>query len=135
MSATDFALQFDFKPVVIPETGDMSVTFRGTGDSSCYTFSVSPIDGNWYFGRKWKGEWQEVQGDFIPSMRVGQAMRVLLLARGEGMAVFLDGRPVSYMMDASIRGDANYLGAWSDQGANVVDVDNVKFWDLNNLLP
>lgn len=58
-----------------------------------------------------------------------------MIARGNQYAVYIDGQPIAYTTHNELLDGAYVLiGIYSSPGYSEVDFDNVKFWDLNNLL-
>ena len=49
---------------------------------------------------------------------------------GEEIAVYLNGQPLTYLEDDAATGDGNHFG-FSSYQAIQVEIDNLKFWDLN----
>jgi hypothetical protein len=58
---------------------------------------------------------------------------VTVIAWRDQAAVYLNGQPVAYRDDSTMRGDEHYLSLNSGSGTGEVEFDNVRFWDITYL--
>jgi len=132
-NASDFVLEFDFTP---RQCAGCSISI--TVDAEAYRFVVWPLGGP-QFSDAWDfwlpGTDLPIAGGPTDQVRQGQATRLTLVARGSRMVVYLN-QQFTYAYDlAASRGGDNSI--WveppSDQPLTVVDLDNLRLWDISGL--
>jgi hypothetical protein len=132
--ATDFAISFDVTPRVIGSGSSFAVTFR-SGNDQWYDFHCN-LNDDWC-GMMAFLEGQEgfvISGD-MSGTDPRQRRNILVIAKGNEFAFYIDERPFVYVRDNRLHGERIDIGLWSSPGSSEIDFDNVKFWDLNNLKP
>jgi tetratricopeptide (TPR) repeat protein len=125
--AQDFVLQFDFDPVQVDPNMMIAVGFRHTGDES-YHLRFEP-EYNYIILSL-----SNVPGELA---RVEHPLsgwsRVLLIVRGDTIAVYLNGEPQIFIRDSTLTGAGNI---WFQINAPA-DVsclfDNLLFWNLDDI--
>jgi len=134
LNARDFVISFDAQPVLALVPSRFVVTFRGEPGGH-YDFGCN-LNDEWCdlmeFDERDQG-W-ELYDQYYGTYRLGRK-HLMLIARGADFAMFINGQPFAHVRDSSLQGDWNDIGLWSTEGEAAVDFDNVRFWDLNNLLP
>ncbi|MFH1907304.1 MAG: hypothetical protein ABIL11_07985 [Chloroflexota bacterium] len=133
--ATDFVLKYEFTPVTIGSDSAVCSNFRSS-NAGGYNFCVVLSDDWWGMGGLPPG------GDYYTILEGGSngvsayhTTRITIIARGDEFAFYIDDRLVGYTKDDSYHGNWVDIGVWTPNDVAAVDVDNVQFWDLNNLLP
>ena len=61
--------------------------------------------------------------------------RITIFARGDEFAFYIDDRMVGHTKDSSYNGNLANIVIWTPNDVTAVDIDNVQFWDLDNLKP
>jgi serine/threonine protein kinase len=128
----DFALEFEFTPRSIPSEVWVGVAFRAEGDHyNHFTVSIwdAPESGV-VFGKNEPGVLAEAETRLTG---MGQKTKALVIARGDQAALYLNDQAILFGDDLWERGGGVVLGITSVSGESVVEFDNVRFWDLNNL--
>jgi hypothetical protein len=135
IAADDFVIQFEFSPVATVSTDYIQFLFRQ--EHQIYYGLDLSLGGSWsiYFNSSTAGH--QVCDGMTGQTRVGQTRTVLFIAQGDKLAFYLDGQPIGYCQDDTIFiTEVASLFVDSPTRSNIeVDFDNIKFWDLNNLLP
>jgi hypothetical protein len=132
--AANFVLEYEFIPINMASSDVVVLIFR-QGQDTYYDLGFS-LNGFWHIYYNSSGGGHAVsqgQGDKI---RLGQKTTVLFIVQDENMALYLNGQPIWFGQDRSqLSGGWFSLLVHSPTGDIAVDFDNIKFWDLNNLLP
>ena len=133
----DFILQFDLTPEEIDPSGGANVLFRSHSEGNTDIYCWLAFRDSW-----WDIACENRSGD--RQIAAGKTSRgitdrtttVTLIVSGDEIALYLDGRPVGYGQDEDhLTGSGPHFDVYAPQGTTTVDIDNVKFWDLNNLKP
>jgi hypothetical protein len=133
--ATDFVLKYEVKPVRIGSGSSVCTNFR-SGDDGGYNFCVGLSDDNWGMGGfPPGGDYYTVLEGGSSGVNANRTTRLTIIARGDEFAFFVDDNPIGYIKDDSYHGSTVEIGVYTPNDIALVDVDNVQFWHLNNLLP
>jgi len=133
--ATNFVLKFEFTPVLIGAGGDQCTNFRD-GDDGGYNFCLALSDDWWGMGNfPSEGDYFLLTEGGANGVSANHTSRITIIARGDEFAFYIDDRFVGYKQDGAHYGNWIVIGVWSPDNAATADIDNVKFWDLDNLKP
>jgi len=130
-SGHDFGLQFEFTPIRATDDFFVIVSYRYISGFKT-NFYVSG-DGEWVINYieeypfrviAWYGS---EESDLIG---MGRMTRVLILAKGDQVAIYLNDRPLAYYRDQIGGSDGDTGFGVSSSGVTEVDFDNVIFWRL-----
>ncbi len=133
--ATDFVLEFEFTPRLAREGSAMAVGFRWS-EPGGYGFNINLIDPWWgmiLIPKEQEG--RIIKDGDAEKSGLNRTTYVTVIAQGSRFAFYVNSKPFAYVEDVAFGGDWSSIGVWSPNGPAEVDFDNVKFWDLNNLLP
>lgn len=130
----DFVLEFDLTPRSIDPRGGVHVLFR-------YTYQ-----GYYALGFFRDGAWNIVYSDHktgdhtitsgeSDQIGIDQTTKVILIVRRDEMAVTLNGQPAGYGRYTAPMDNGLTFSLYAPGGTTAVDIDNVRFWDLNSLKP
>lgn len=137
MLASDFVFQVDVRADVlesIPERvskADILLRERASVGGS-YSLSLLPQLAKWEIYDHVDGA-QLATGSLPDLVSMGQWMKIVVVARGNQFAVFINDQPIAYFVDDTIPDGQNKLGAGGGGGRADVKFDNVKFWNLENV--
>jgi tetratricopeptide (TPR) repeat protein len=129
---TDFVLEVDLR-FINQGNGAAHVLFR-SNNTSHYGVNLSP-EGRLWFHKNVNGIHVALPQTEIPisSFRSGEAFNHLtLIARGNQMAAYINGEPVSILTDSSSSQGTFLLGVCSDTALQVL-FDNLKVWDVSGI--
>lgn len=116
----DFVWIMEFTPRVVNGTSGM-----GFGCPGLLVY-LSPATSSIFLIDTKIGEYRSDIGKDITS-------RVLIIVKGNRVAIFLNDRPIYYR--DGLKNEGRYLQFDTDQGSGSTEIhiDNVKFWRLNNI--
>ena len=138
MWASDFVFQIDVRADVlegVPEhVSEVDILLREQASKGgSYSLSLYPQLAKWEIYDHVDGT-QLATGSLPDFASMGQWMKIVVIARGNQFAVFINDQPISYFVDDTIPDGQNKLGAGSPGGGKAdVKFDNVKFWNLDNV--
>jgi hypothetical protein len=138
-----FVFQFDIIPRRLNVSDEVGSIFRhgGTEDSESWeAFMISPGGGT-SGGDRWSwirdpgasGEPIVLESGELPILHFSEPTRVTVIASRDEAAVYLNGQPVAYRDDSTMRGEWHTLFLSSVSGVSEVEFDNVRFWDITDL--
>ncbi|MEW6092983.1 MAG: hypothetical protein AB1531_03355 [Chloroflexota bacterium] len=132
--AVNFVMSYQFVPRVIGEETWMDLLFRGS-ETTWYDIGIRPNDGLWDIAiRREDGSYDVLAEGYINPIQIDQEVYVVVVVQGNLMGFFVDNEPAGYANNFELYTDWVDFSAYSSDYA-VVDVEFVRFWDLNNLLP
>jgi hypothetical protein len=127
LQARDFAMQFDVIPVTTQADSVVRFFYRHVqGYSNEITFDLSIQSGTWVFASNLPDGYTVFGEGAHPAIQPGEPLTILVLARGEQTAVYLNGAPLAYGSDTGTTGDFIFFDVISDSGDSA-EFDNVKF--------
>ena len=144
LKAINFVLQFDFTPKFLAYNSFIAVVFRNAdlyGDKSYYSFGFSPSTNWWGMEKDTKGGMSAstLESGFTTQLSVGAKTKLLIIARGDQVAVYLNDKPLVHHSGILDSGDWVTITS-GDRGSGLgveghteVDFDNVQFWNLDNI--
>jgi hypothetical protein len=91
---------------------------------------VFPNEQRWTFGYSSEQDAQVFGSDTTQTINPANWLTVLVVARGEEVALYLNNAPVAYGTDSWTVGDTIMLFADATSGNLTVEFDNILFWDL-----
>jgi hypothetical protein len=131
LQARDFVLQFDLLPVTFSPGASTGVYFHHvSGIPEEIRLDVFPSEQRWTFGYNGAQDAQIFDSETTQAINAVNWLTVLVVSRGEDVALYLNGIPTSYGTDSWTLGDAVMLFADAPSGSLTVEFDNVLFWDL-----
>jgi hypothetical protein len=134
LQARDFLLQFEVKPLEASPTASISAFFRHVqGTQTRVSFEAYPYQGRWIYHRDLPGAEETFAEDKDAAIRTGETLMVQILAYGDQTAVYLNQVPLVYATDDLADGDWIFFGVNSPSGQTIVQFDNLKFWNLENM--
>jgi hypothetical protein len=133
--ATNFVLEFSLTPRTISSESWIGANFR-CSDNISYNYGVIPSQDWWGMGiTEPDADWRGLLEGSTDQVEPDRQARITIIAQGDRFAFYLNGRPLGHIRDSTLQGAWISIGVYSPSGAAQVDLDNVKLWDLNNLLP
>jgi hypothetical protein len=134
---SDFVFQVDVRADVlerVPErVSKVDILLREQASvGGSYSLSLYPQLAKWEIYDHVDGT-QLATGSLPDLVSMGQWMKVVVVARGNQFAVFINDQPIAYFVDDTIPDGQNKLGAGGGGGRAEVKFDNVKFWNLENV--
>jgi hypothetical protein len=133
--ATNFVLRYEFTPVTIGSGSAICSDLRA-GNDGLYHFCVSLSDDGWGMGSSPNGDdWYGILEGGGNGVSANHTTRITIFARGDEFTFYIDDRFVGYKKDNSYNGNLTNIVIWTPNDVTAVDVDNVQFWDLDNLKP
>lgn len=126
---TDFVLRFKFRPVAVNDSSWLGLLFRAAGDDH-YTFGLGLEGGVWDISREKSGTTTLAEGG-ADMIQVLSWTEVLLVAEGDQMALLVNDQPMAYVRDSAVRGDWSSLRVESTRGTTQLEIDDVRFWRLD----
>ena len=130
--AADFVLEVELKPSVITSDSGFNVTFRDD-ENGHYAFGCNLYDDYCemveYLGEQDKST--QLIGAFSGT-DPSEWRTILVIAQGEQFGFYINGKPFGYFQRDSLKSDWVGIGLWSSPGSAEIDVDNVKFWNLES---
>jgi hypothetical protein len=131
LQARDFVLQFDLLPVESSPNAAAGVFFHHEqGIIDQVNLNIFPTWQQWKFEYDGPQPVQAFGSAQSPQIDPARWLTVLVVARGEEVALYLNNQPVAYGRDIWTVGDYIFLYANAPDGIIRVDFDNVLFWDL-----
>jgi len=137
MRASNFVFQVDVRADVlerIPEhVSKVDILLREQTLGGSYSLSLYLQLAKWEIYDHVDGT-QLATGSLPDLDSMGQWMKVVVVARGNQFAVFINDQPMAYFVDNTILDGQNKLGAGGPGGGRAdAKFDNVKFWNLDNV--
>jgi photosystem II stability/assembly factor-like uncharacterized protein len=134
LRSKNFVFQFDAR---LDSLGGIGTFFRQQNADVSYDFFID-FDGA---NRLWRlsvssGQWQSLAEGVENVLPVGEANRVTIIARENQIAVYLNGRLVAYVEDATIPVAGNLMPSFHSRTPNESaqgEFDNFKYWNLDNV--
>jgi hypothetical protein len=111
-------LVVEFEILFLTQDTKLGITFRRQAEGA-YNFDISG-GGLWHFYHS-EGAWKKLQA--------GKMNRVVLVARDDEFALFLENLPVFYIEDGDYSKATDMMLTYEGQG----QFDNFKLWDLDQL--
>jgi alpha-tubulin suppressor-like RCC1 family protein len=134
LQARDFVLQFDLLPVESSPNAAAGVFFHHEqGIIDQVNLNIFPTWQQWNFEYDGPQTVQAFGSGQSPQIDSAHWLTVLVVARGEEVALYLNNQPVAYGRDIWTVGDYIFLYAHTPSGIISVDFDNVLFWDLADI--
>ena len=135
LQGRDFVLQFDLLPVESAAYVSTGVLFRHEegGTNNQISLDLWPSEQQWYFNYLGPHPVQAYGSGQSQRIDPGQWLTVLVVARGEEVAVYFNNQPMAYGRDTWTIGDYIFLYANAPYATISVDFDNVMFWDLEKV--
>jgi hypothetical protein len=129
LSNPDFALQFDIFLYPGSFTVDQGASFRAS-DQGAYLLRVYSQNVNWQILKQTSETVERLVRGYSAELGSGVYTRVLLIVKGDQIAVFFNDQPAGYVQDSTFtNGEVSleFIG-----GSDAVDtiVDNLKYWEL-----
>lgn len=132
IDAVDFILEFDLTPTEIAPGGGFHLLYRYIAEGDYYLLGFYP-DGEWEIGFQDDQRFNRLAGGQTDQIVMGQTTKVIVIVSGDKMAVLLNGQPLGYAQGPSKRGEDNTFEVNGPNGDTSVEIDNIIFWDLQNL--
>ncbi|HLA77412.1 MAG TPA: hypothetical protein VJU18_07530 [Vicinamibacteria bacterium] len=135
-----FVFQFDIIPRRLDVSDEVGLFFRLGGlEGSWEGFQIRPrggtSGGDQWTWKRWgpPEEAIELESGELPILLLSEPTRVTVIAWRDQAAVYLNGQPVAYRDDSTMRGDWHTITLNSGSGLTEVEFDNVRFWDITYL--
>jgi len=128
----DFALQLEFRPKTVLQDAGVGFGFRDTNGPG-YGLEFYPDYSTW-------GAWCVACGGNVELgkgnadvVKMGVWTKLLIVAKGTEFAIYLNDKPFTYFSDDTLPRGLIKIGMNSRGHDTVVEFDNVKFWNLENV--
>jgi hypothetical protein len=128
----DFILEYELTPKSLDSSGGVHVIFRYS-NSGYYAIGF-------YQDGTWKITFSDKTGDHTlaagqsDQIDIDQTLKVDLILRGPEMAFYLNSQPAGYGRADTQKGNNGFnFNINAPNATTSVEIDNVKFWNLNNL--
>jgi tetratricopeptide (TPR) repeat protein len=129
LSNPDFALQFDIFLYPGSFTVDQGVRFRAT-DQGAYLLWVYSQNVNWQILKQTSETTERLVRDYSGELHSGGYTRVLLIAKGDQIAVYFNDKPAGYVQDSTFTNGEVHLEFIGGLDEVRTIVDNLKYWEL-----
>jgi WD40 repeat protein len=132
LNQKDFVLQVEARLAAGDAASQMAVAFHVLTPDYGYKVTLNSKLRAWSFDKAW-GEFSQPakgSGDVSP---VGEATRIVIVARGPHVAIYLNGAPVAYLDDADFDTSGQTLLICTSTSQSICEFDNVKLWRLDNV--
>ncbi len=134
MNTVNFLVAFQFVPRVIGEETWVDLIFRAS-ETTWYDIGIRPNDGLWNIAlRREDGSYDILSDGYVSSIQVDQEVYVVAVVQGNMMGFFIDNEPAGYANNFELSTDWVDFAVYSADYAEV-DIQFIRLWDLNNLLP
>lgn len=134
INAVNFVIAFQFVPRVIGEETWMDLLYRGS-ETTWYDIGIRPNDGQWDIAlRREDGSYEILSEGYVSPIQVDQEVYVVVVVQGNLMGLFIDNEAAGYANNFELYTDWVDFSVYAADYAEV-DVEFVRFWDLNNLQP
>jgi alpha-tubulin suppressor-like RCC1 family protein len=131
LRARDFVLQFDLLPVESSPNAAAGVFFHHEqGIIDQVNLNIFPTEQQWFLEYDGPHPDQTFGSGQSQHIVPGHWLTVLIVARGEEVALYFNNEPMAYGRDIWTVGDTIFLYANAPEGIIRVDFDNILFWDL-----
>jgi hypothetical protein len=128
----DFVAQVDIQ-WVSSTPGNTGFLWRFERDDPCYGGWISPLNERW--GMWNKAKTMDVSG-WSNHIHEGQEWnRLILIVRGEDLALYVNGEPLAFASDSLCRTGGVQLNVHASVPGEHVQLDNLKVWDISSLTP
>jgi len=108
--------------------------FRREDHSKYYTFTYYPVkdgdkrqDEEWIFYKGLHGPLDEG----VIEESVERPVKILMIAKGNLMAVYINDELISFIQDDSYSGDINEISIDLYDSTARATIDNIRFWNLD----
>jgi len=132
LNQKDFVLQVEARLAAGDAASQIAVAFHVLTPDYGYKITLNSKLRAWNFDKAW-GEFSQPgkgSGDASP---LGEATRIIIVARGPHVAIYLNGAPVAYLDDADFDTSGQTLLICMSTSQTVCEFDNVQFWNLANV--
>ena len=134
LQGRDFVLQFDLLPIQSSTNAAAGVFFHHEqGIIDQVNLNIFPTEWQWNFEYDGPQTGQSFGGGQSQWIDPARWLTVMVVARGEEVALYLNNQPMAYGRDIWTVGDYIFLYANAPGGIIRVDFDNVLFWDLSQV--
>jgi len=130
LNAEDFVLQFDFTLHDFSYGSKYFLGFR-EGENQAYGLEISVTEsgnGNWLLGAHQGGDGTTLVSGST-HLNIGQPNQIQLIVKSNQIALYKNGQPLTYLEDDTVTGDRTWMWFSSYKPIDV-EIDNLKFWDL-----
>ncbi|MCJ7708194.1 MAG: hypothetical protein MUO38_11325, partial [Anaerolineales bacterium] len=130
-----FALRLDFTPRRLHASTNIGLIIRhGISYDRYEGFELVPAGPDyWSAYRFWEdGPFEELGSGRVEAVSLGSPTRLVLIALGDEMAIYLNEQPIFYVDDSTFRGESISIVVKDGQGTTEVDLDNVVVWDISD---
>lgn len=131
----DAAIQFKFTPLETSKDAMVQLFLRLTEDGSFYAVAFQVQNGTWRVEKHYgaSGDVSLMAEGQSEEMGINQATKVLAIAQGDQISVFMNDQPLAYLEDDEFKGDWNSININSWDGHTVVDFhQQLRFWRLTS---
>ena len=131
LGAEDFVLQFDFTPHDFRYGSKFFFGFREE-ENQAYSLEMSVTEsrnGNWIFGISDEGG-RTTLASGSTNLNIGQPHQIQLVVKGSQIALYKNGQPLTHIEDDTVTGDRTWMW-FSSYKPIQVEIDNIKFWELD----
>ncbi len=126
----DFILQVDSRVASGNPDTNLIVNFHNRSGKNWYYLSMNIGAGKWAVLKLFDGRLTNLAAGSGHLSPLGQATKVMIVARGTQGAVYLNGAPAGYFDDADFKVGGYTLFLCESGGEAMCEFDNVKLWDL-----
>jgi alpha-tubulin suppressor-like RCC1 family protein len=130
----DVAIQFEFKLIEISKDALVQLFLRLTEEGSFYAVIFQVDNGTWRVEKHYgeTGDATVIVEGQSENIAIDNTAKVLIIAQGDQISVFLDDQPLAHLQDHEFKGDWNSIVVGPGAGHTIVEFDNLHFWRLTS---
>lgn len=129
----EYVLEFDLQPQEFSgEEATFGVVLRGDASGKHYLFEVDPGNHVYRFKRMFFGDYtaEVIAEGVLPELNPYSPTNIKVLDSGDQLAFLWNDDPLSSFTNLSFEGMGVGLSLSAGTGTAVVEIDNLKLWDL-----
>jgi 3-keto-disaccharide hydrolase len=130
LNHNDFVMQVDVRFLEGDNTTRAVIIFHISGESNHFDVELSFLDNRWGVQKHWAKNYQVDIAEGRDVSPVGEWTRVLIVARGTQVAVYINENPIAYFDDLDFKVPGHTSIQCQSVAKAVCEYDNVRFWDL-----
>jgi hypothetical protein len=132
LNRKNFVLQLDARVAEGEKATQLHVNFHSLPAIYWFHVEINSSNSTWLVKGSETGDLANGSGNVSP---IGEMTRIMIVAQGSRVAIYLNGVPVAYLENADFdRLGATGIGLFCESTTEgVCEFDNVKFWNLANV--
>ncbi len=130
--ATDFVLEIDFQPDDLAgKRAVFALNLRGDEGKGHYRFEIDPDASTYRLSKPSLSTDGVLAEGSLPALMSGGSASLKIFVSGSRLAFVWNDEPLTSVSDNVYRGTLNDIALSVPSGSAAVDIELIKFWDLN----